>query len=135
MLVYVSAKDRARFVPTVTDLPGHWISNEGSSIDLGQGERSATPKDPTTSAFVLRKNSVAFGYAGGHGQFLHCSAERGGGASTVGVGQILRSLLKQFPYIRSIPLQGPMRLIDRSNLLPPQADPQLPGLANDLTEA
>lgn len=71
VLVYLSPSDRARFVSTVTDLPGHWISNEGSSIDLGNGEKLPTPKDPTTSVFVLRKDSVPVGYAGGHGQFLH----------------------------------------------------------------
>jgi hypothetical protein len=71
VLVYLSPQDRAQFVSTVTDLPGHWISNEGSSIDLGKSESIPTPTDPTTSVFVLRKDAVAVGYAGGHGQFLH----------------------------------------------------------------
>ena len=70
VLAYLGPEDRARFVSTVTDLPGHWISNEGSSIDLGNGERLPPPTDPTTSVFVLRKDRVAVGYAGGHGQFL-----------------------------------------------------------------
>jgi hypothetical protein len=71
VLVYLTPADRARFVSTVTDLPGHWISNEGSSLDLGNGETLPRPTDPTTSVFVLRKDSAAVGYAGGHGQFLH----------------------------------------------------------------
>jgi hypothetical protein len=54
----------------VTDLPGYWISNEGSSLDLGNGEKLRRPRDPTMSVFILRSDSVAVGYAGGHGQFL-----------------------------------------------------------------
>ncbi len=71
VLVYLTPADRARFVSTVTNLPGHWISNEGSSLDLGNGETLPAPTDPATSMFVLRKDSAAVGYAGGHGQFLH----------------------------------------------------------------
>ncbi len=36
-----------------------------------KGKALPTPPDPTTSVFVLRKDSVAVGYTGGHGQFLH----------------------------------------------------------------
>jgi hypothetical protein len=71
VLAYLSPADQARFVATVTGLPGLWISNEGSSVDLRHGETLPTPADPTTSVFVLRKEPVAVGYAGGHGQFLH----------------------------------------------------------------
>ena len=51
VLVYLSPVDRARFISTVTDLPGHWISNEGSSIDVGRAETLPPPTDPTTSVF------------------------------------------------------------------------------------
>ncbi|TDC57739.1 DUF2332 domain-containing protein [Micromonospora sp. KC207] len=68
VLAYVPADARARFVRTVTGLPGHWIANEAPGVLPGIA--AAAPPDDTTR-FLLCLDGVPVAWAGPHGQALH----------------------------------------------------------------
>lgn len=70
VLVYVAdAADRARFVETVSALPGHWISNEGTGVlDVPLPAGVAAPAPGTLTTVALDGRAVALGH--GHGRSL-----------------------------------------------------------------
>jgi hypothetical protein len=71
VLAYLTDADRARFVATVTRLPGHWISNEApSALTTTADVRPAAGLDPRQGLFVLAYNGEPVALAGGHGQSL-----------------------------------------------------------------
>ncbi|MGH3505907.1 MAG: DUF2332 family protein, partial [Nocardioidaceae bacterium] len=70
VLAYLSPAGRERFVGVVTDLPGHWISNEGPRV---LPEVTSTASRPTTydgEVFVLGLDGRAQAWTGPHGQVL-----------------------------------------------------------------
>ena len=65
VLAYLEAEARTRFVSTVTDLPGHWISNEGQGVvDLSQ---SFIPTRADDGRFVLAVDGVPTALTDPHG--------------------------------------------------------------------
>ena len=69
VLAYFSREDRQSFVKLATELPGHWISNEGQSVVASVEKQVALAGvDPSLFAVSLDGRLVAF--AGGHGQSL-----------------------------------------------------------------
>jgi hypothetical protein len=70
VLNYLSAQDRATFTRTVSDLPGHWISNEGVGVVPFPNHALPEPADPTRSSFVVALDGEPLAYSGPHGQWL-----------------------------------------------------------------
>ncbi|WP_233557759.1 DUF2332 domain-containing protein [Tessaracoccus antarcticus] len=65
VLVYLQAEDRSRFVETVTNLQGHWISNEGQSVvDLPHPFTTTTHDD---GRFLLSVDGIPHALTDPHG--------------------------------------------------------------------
>ena len=67
---YLSHTDRERFVATVRDLPGHWISNEGPRAVPGVAETAGASLPPGSASFLLGLDGRAVGWAEQHGRAL-----------------------------------------------------------------
>jgi hypothetical protein len=67
---YLSDTDRERFVSTVRDLPGHWISNEGPRAVPGVAETARLDPPPGPAPFLLALDGRAVAWAEGHGRAL-----------------------------------------------------------------
>ncbi|MDF0515151.1 DUF2332 domain-containing protein [Agromyces sp. H3Y2-19a] len=66
VIAYLDEAARARFVETVRELPGHWLSVEGRSIVPGIRVRDDVPNDSTD--FVLALDGVQRAWAQPHGR-------------------------------------------------------------------
>lgn len=69
VLNYVAEPDRAAFVATVRDLPGHWISHEAPGVVPGQPTRVPAPAG-VSGPFVLALDGTPVATTGPHGQAL-----------------------------------------------------------------
>ena len=70
VLSYLSVEDRATFTQTVSELPGHWIPDEGVGVVPFPDRALPAPSDPTKSTFVVALDGVPMAYSGPHGQWL-----------------------------------------------------------------
>lgn len=70
VLTYVSENERKTFVENVRQLPGHWISNEGSGVflDIAKGIPERSPGSPARFLMALDGKPVA--WTGPHGQSI-----------------------------------------------------------------
>lgn len=69
VLAYLDAGQRGTFISTVQDLPGYWISNEGSSV-VPRADLPPSP-DPAKALFVIAQDGEPVAYASSHGQSLY----------------------------------------------------------------
>jgi hypothetical protein len=67
---YLPETDRDRFVATVRDLPGHWISNEGPRAVPGVAATAPSEPPPGPAPFLLALDGRAVAWAEGHGRAL-----------------------------------------------------------------
>ncbi len=70
VMFYLQHDERRRFVETVSQLRGHWISNEGPSV-LSFGTSVPKSPDPTKFLNLLALDGDPVAYAETHGQTLH----------------------------------------------------------------
>ena len=67
---YLSEEDRERFVRTVRDLRGHWVSNEGPDAVPHVGETATSDPPPGLAPFLLARDGRAVAWTEGHGRAL-----------------------------------------------------------------
>ncbi len=70
VLMYLSTKDRQRFVATVSSLPGHWVSNESPKVLPAVAATAARPSTYDTELFLLGLDGVAKAWSHPHGERL-----------------------------------------------------------------
>jgi hypothetical protein len=70
VLAYLPEDDRASFVRTVRDLPGHWISNEAPSVLPSVTAQVPTVPRTNETLFVLALDGRPVALTGPHGQSL-----------------------------------------------------------------
>jgi hypothetical protein len=72
VLAYLDEAERGRFVRTVTDLPGHWVSNEGPRVLPDVAATATAPPGPVAgpAPFVVGLDGRAVAWAEGHGRGL-----------------------------------------------------------------
>jgi hypothetical protein len=71
VMTYLPAPERERFVATVTDLAGHWVSLEGPSVAPLGGRRLPPSPDPGRTLFILECDGVPVGFADAQGRSLY----------------------------------------------------------------
>jgi hypothetical protein len=67
---YLTEDERERFVRTVRDLPGHWVSNEGPRAVPGVAETATREPPDGPSPFLLALDGRAVAWTEGHGRAL-----------------------------------------------------------------
>jgi Uncharacterized protein conserved in bacteria (DUF2332) len=67
---YLSDIDRERFVTTVADLPGHWVSNEGPRAVPGVADTARGDPPSGPAPFLLALDGRAVAWAESHGRAL-----------------------------------------------------------------
>jgi hypothetical protein len=77
VLVYLSPADRARFVATVTGLPGHWVSLDGRRVLPEVGEAADEVLPGADDDFVLSRDGRPLAIVSPHGEVIERWAEGG----------------------------------------------------------
>jgi hypothetical protein len=67
---YLAGDDRERFVRTVGELRGHWVSNEGPDAVPHVGETATSDPPPGLAPFLLARDGRAVAWTEGHGRAL-----------------------------------------------------------------
>jgi hypothetical protein len=71
VLTYVAPPARTRFVDLVRELPGHWVSNEGTSVlPRIPAPRSHADESAAPAPFLLALDGQPVALTGPHGQSL-----------------------------------------------------------------
>lgn len=69
VLAYLSANERSQFVHMASNLPGHWISNEGRTVTPGVAERLGM-RQSSTDDFVVALDGTPVAFSQPHGRKL-----------------------------------------------------------------
>jgi hypothetical protein len=67
---YLTEDERERFVRTVRELPGHWVSNEGPDAVPGMSTTVSSHPPTVRAPFLLAVDGRAVGWTEGHGRAL-----------------------------------------------------------------
>ncbi|WP_254712001.1 DUF2332 domain-containing protein [Streptomyces sp. TRM64462] len=76
VLAYLPLPAREEFAATMRRLPGHWISNEATSVLPAVAARLPVPAPPDRTVFALALDERPLAFTGPHGQALEWFGEQ-----------------------------------------------------------